>query len=152
MNDLSLIILMIIIILQLKERELKLANIWILPVIVFCLLINIFLTRQFTLVMILIFIGLFIFGGVVGSVRALTTTLRLDADHNKIYSRGSYLVLIPWIVVFILRLMVEYSFGGSIQQTLNHISDSILFLIAGNLCAGRGILLLKAKKLLSQNA
>lgn len=148
-NTTGLIILILIILLQLKERELKVQRMWIAPVLIaYYTFTHVFNQRDLTLLEMGLFVLLLILGGIVGAVRASTTTVRIDKNNRKIYAKSSYFTLGIWIVVFILRFIVTYIFKGSSQHALDLVTNGIFCFIAADECIRRIILYVKAKNLM----
>ncbi|MBG9615789.1 CcdC protein domain-containing protein [Bacillus cereus] len=147
-NTIGLIILILIILLQLKERELKVQRMWIAPVlIVYYTFTHVFSQHDLTLLDGL-FVLLLVLGGIVGAVRAFTTTIRIDKNNGKIYAKSSYITLGIWIVVFVLRFIVTYIFKGTGQYALGLVTNGIFCFIAADECIRRMILYLKATSLM----
>ncbi|PEM43226.1 CcdC protein domain-containing protein [Bacillus wiedmannii] len=146
-NTTGLIILILIILLQLKERELKFQRMWIAPVLIaYYTFTHVF--NDFTLIETGLFVVLLALGGIVGAVRGSTTIIRIDKSNGKVYAKSSYIALGIWVVVFILRFIVTYIFKGSSQYALGLVTNGIFCLIAASACIKRVILYLKAKSLM----
>ncbi|MCU5597464.1 DUF1453 domain-containing protein [Bacillus sp. FSL M8-0063] len=139
--------LIILILLQLKERELKFQRIWIAPVLIaYYTFTHVF--NDLTLIETGLFVVLLALGGIVGAVRGSTTIIRIDKSNGKVYAKSSYIALGIWVVVFILRFIVTYIFKGSSQYALGLVTNGIFRLIAASACIKRVILYLKAKSLM----
>ncbi|MEX0417864.1 DUF1453 domain-containing protein [Bacillus sp. C30] len=146
-NTTGLIILILIILLQLKERELKVQRMWIAPVLIaYYTFTHVF--NDLVLIETGLFVVLLAFGGIVGAMRGSTTIIRIDKNNGKVYAKNSYIALGIWIVVFILRFIVTYIFKGSSQYALGLVTNGIFCFIAASECIRKVILYLKAKSLM----
>ncbi|TCZ79302.1 hypothetical protein E0485_05400 [Paenibacillus albiflavus] len=139
-----LIIVAIVILLSLREKEIRPSRLWITPALFVYLAISSMKQIDLTLGSLLLYLICVVVGLAIGVWRGKLEKVRINPATGKATSQGSVAGVVIFLVVMLLRLLVG-SWGA--HHTLLSLSTALLFIPLGSVIARRYIIYLKYKQL-----
>lgn len=137
-----------------RARTLKVERLWIAPTIILAMTVLMFAFQPMPRPgMIALDLATLALGGLLGWWRGRLTNISVDSETNVLTSKASPVGMVLILGVFALRYALR-SFGaqtaGFLHVSVLEISDALMLLAVGIVCAQRLELALRASRLLSE--
>lgn len=139
-----LIVVIVVMLLALREKEVKASRLWILPAVLAYSVLSGIGKSAITPVGILLCIVCLIVGLAAGAWRGKLMKVRIHPVTGKITSQGSLASIVIFIVIMLIRQLAG-AWGA--HYSVLSLSTAILFIPLGNICASRYFLYLKVQRL-----
>jgi hypothetical protein len=139
-----LIVVILMMLLALREKEIKASRLWILPAVFAYSILSGIGKAAITPVGILLCIVCLMIGLAAGAWRGQLMKVRIHPATGKITSKGSLASIVIFIVIMLIRQLA--GMWGAHYSVLS-LSTAILFIPLGNICASRYFLYLKVQRL-----
>ncbi|HDX9628725.1 TPA: DUF1453 family protein [Bacillus cereus] len=136
--DIVLVIL-IIVLMQSKERKVKVNRIWLVPALL-CFVTGQSLIHmgQITLLQGLLLVIMLGIGLCLGIIRGKALEFRLDSETGHVLRRGNWLSTLILLVVLVAKIVIKQSmFSGSTHQTLMFVTNAFLCITLGTVISRR---------------
>ncbi|WP_242296245.1 MULTISPECIES: DUF1453 domain-containing protein [unclassified Bacillus cereus group] len=136
--DIVLVIL-IIVLMQGKERKVKINRIWLVPVLLgFVTIQSIIHIGQITLLQGLLFVAMLGIGLGFGIIRGKVLTFRLDSETGHVLRKGNWLSTMILLVILGAKIGIKQSmFSGSTHSTLMVVTNAFLCITLGTVISRR---------------
>lgn len=139
-----LIIVAIVVLLSLREKEIRPSRLWITPALFVYLAFSSMKEIDLTGVSLLLYLICLVVGLAVGAWRGKLEKVRINPLSGKATSQGSVAGVIIFLAVMLLRLLVG-RWGAN--HALISVSTALLFIPLGSVIARRYFIYLKYKQL-----
>jgi len=140
-----LIITVVVVLLTLREREIRPSRMWITPILFGYLIISSMTQIQLTAGGLLLDGICLLIGLAIGAWRGKLDTVRINPATGKATSRGSVAGVAVFLIMMLLRMLVS-NWGA--HHALLSLSTAVLFIPLGSVIARRYFLYLKYKQLM----
>ena len=152
MNNGTLLVIIIVLLLQLRTKKIRLFSLWIMPVLI--LIYTVLSILKIANIMpgdILLFVAALTTGAVLGIIRGNMTNLKVDENTNQIISKASNMSVLLWLCFIAVKYSVEWIFRSSGTRNVMLITNAFLCLALGMIFSRRFVmqtkyLLLKSKR------
>ncbi|MFC9419220.1 hypothetical protein ACIG6B_09195 [Bacillus mobilis] len=138
------IILAIVILLSLREKEIRPSRLWITPALFVYLIFSSMKQIDFSGGSFFLYLICLFFGLAIGAWRGRLEKVCINPVTRKVTSQGSVAGVVIFLVVMLLRLLVG-SWGA--QHALLSLSTALLFIPLGSVITRRYVIYLKYKQL-----
>ncbi|MFE4710170.1 hypothetical protein ACFRAM_04760 [Paenibacillus sp. NPDC056722] len=138
------IVVILVVILNLREKEIRPSRLWITPVLFAYLMLSNVTTIDLTPGSLLIYLVCIVLGLALGAWRGKLQKVRVNPDTGKITSQGSVAGIVIFLAVMLIRHLAEY-WGA--HHAVVAISTGLLFVSLANVFARRYFVYLKYKQL-----
>ncbi|WP_314586813.1 CcdC protein domain-containing protein [Paenibacillus terrigena] len=143
-----LIVLVIILLRMGKEKEIQPSRMWITPALfVWLAYSSISHSLNLTALSFLLYLVCLVVGLGIGAWRGSMDKVRLNPSTGKVTSQSSIGGIIIFMAVMLLRLLVGY--WGK-EHALVSLSNALLFIPLGSICARRYVIYMKYQRLQGQ--
>lgn len=134
-----LLVIFIIVLMQGKERKVKINRIWLVPALLcFVTVQSIVHMGQVTLLQGLLFVVMLGIGLGLGVIRGKALTSRLDSDTGHVLRKGNWLSTIILLVILGAKVLIKQSmFSGSTHYTLMIVTNAFLCITLGTVISRR---------------
>ncbi|WP_002147541.1 DUF1453 family protein [Bacillus cereus] len=134
-----IVVILIIVLMQGKERKVKINRIWLVPALLCYVTIqSIVHMEQVTLLQGLLFVAMLGIGVALGIIRGKALTFRLDSETGHVLRKGNWLSTIILLVILGAKIVIKQSmFSGSTHSTLMVVTNAFLCITLGTLISRR---------------
>ncbi|MBE7123226.1 DUF1453 family protein [Bacillus cereus] len=134
-----IVVILIIVLMQGKERKVKINRIWLVPALLCYVTIqSIVHMDQVTLLHIILFIAMLGIGLGLGVIRGKALTFRLDSETGHVLRKGNWLSTIILLVILGAKVLIKQSmFPGSTHHTLMVVTNAFLCITLGTVISRR---------------
>ncbi|GGG54289.1 CcdC protein domain-containing protein [Paenibacillus radicis (ex Gao et al. 2016)] len=139
-----IVILIIVVVLSLREREIRPSRLWIMPVIFTYMAFSNVKHLDLSFGSLLLYLLCLIIGLALGAWRGILQKVRVNPTTGKITSQGSIAGIIIFIAVLLVRVFAEY--WGAHHSFLSF-STALLFVPLGSVIARRYFVYQKYRQL-----
>lgn len=139
-----LIILIIILLRLVREREVRPSRLWLTPALFLFLVFEGISQVHLTVMYIFVFLVCFILGAGLGMLRSKFEKVRIDPMSGKITSQSTKGGVLLFLIPIVLRLLAPYF---EKEGTVILISNALLMISVGSICARRYCLYIKCRQL-----
>jgi membrane protein CcdC involved in cytochrome C biogenesis len=152
-GTIEILVVLLLIASQLREREVKVTRLWIVPVLLFYVMIETILnTGPLTFVQVLGMLMTFCIGCGIGWVRGKLMNFRINPHTGVVLSSGSIVGLLFWLGILALKLGIRTLENGTpAHGSVNIITDLFLTMGLGSIVTRRLFIYQKYKQLKSQH-
>ncbi|EOP10754.1 hypothetical protein KQ3_01887 [Bacillus cereus B5-2] len=128
-----LLVMLIIVLMQSKERKVKVNRIWLVPALLcFVTIQSIIHMGQLTILQLLLFVAMFGIGLVLGVIRGKALTFRIDNETGHVLRKGNWLSTMILLVILGAKILIKQSmFSGSTHYTLMLVTNAFLCITLG---------------------
>ncbi|MGG4495353.1 hypothetical protein [Brevibacillus reuszeri] len=144
-----LIIVVIVVLLSLREKEIRPSRLWITPLLFIYLAFSSMKQMDLSVGSLLLYLICLAVGLGVGAWRGKLEKVRLNSATGKVTSQGSVAGVVLFLAVMLLRLLVG-NWGA--HHALVFLSTALLFIPLGSVISRRYIIYLKYKQLVEGRA
>jgi len=137
------IIAVIVLLLSLREKEVKTSRLWVLPAIIAYWVLSSVVNTPLTMGNILLYIVFLLIGCGIGAWRVHLEQLRIHPATGKMMSKGSLASSVLLIAVMVLRQLASQ---WDVHHTVVSLSNALLFLPLGSIAARRYFLYAKVQR------
>lgn len=135
---------LIIVLLSMREKEVKLDRMWLLPVIVALAIFFNISKVPLTGLTLLFYIVFLVIGCGIGLWRAWMERLRVDAVTGKVMSKGS---MGTALVLIVIMLVKHYISTQDVHHSVVALSSALLFIPLGSIAARRFIIYYRVRRM-----
>jgi hypothetical protein len=147
LNNQFIIFILIIIILQLRERKINPWQLFILPLFILLIFAQaIYPNILFTSSDIFILLGGYLFGTVLGIIVGKFYYVQFDENDEKIILKGSYLAVGLWIIIILMKVYGEGVLNSSGLIKLDLVVPLFLMITIGTMISRRAFIYWKYLK------
>ena len=134
-----LLVMLIIVLMQSKERKVKVNRIWLVPALLcFVTIQSIIHMGQLTILQLLLFVAMFGIGLVLGVIRGKALTFRIDNETGHVLRKGNWLSTMILLVILGAKILIKQSmFSGSTHYTLMLVTNAFLCITLGTVISRR---------------
>ena len=134
-----LLVVLIIVLMQSKERKVKINRIWLIPALLcFVTIQSIIHMGQITLPQGLLFVVMLGIGLGLGIIRGRALTFRFDSKTGHVLRKGNWVSTIILLVILGAKIMIKQSmFSDSTHQTLMVVTNAFLCITLGTVISRR---------------
>ncbi|MGE7867587.1 DUF1453 domain-containing protein [Bacillus paramycoides] len=134
-----IVVIFIIVLMQGKERKIKINRIWLVPALLCYVTIqSIVHMKQVTLLQGLLFVAMLGIGLVLGIIRGKALTFRLDSETGHVLRKGNLLSTVILLVILGAKIVIKQSmFSGSTPYTLMIVTNAFLCITLGTVISRR---------------
>ncbi|HFJ9462987.1 DUF1453 family protein [Bacillus cereus] len=134
-----LLVVLIIVLMQSKERKVKINRIWLIPALLcFVTIQSIIHVGQITLLQGLLFVVMLGIGLGLGIIRGRALTFRFDSKTGHVLRKGNWVSTIILLVILGAKIMIKQSmFSDSTHQTLMVVTNAFLCITLGTVISRR---------------
>ncbi|MCP1398695.1 MULTISPECIES: DUF1453 family protein [Bacillus cereus group] len=134
-----LLVVLIIVLMQSKERKVKINRIWLIPALLcFVTIQSIIHMGQITLLQGLLFVVMLGIGLGLGIIRGRALTFRFDSKTGHVLRKGNWVSTIILLVILGTKIMIKQSmFSDSTHQTLMVVTNAFLCITLGTVISRR---------------
>ena len=134
-----LLVVLIIVLMQSKERKVKINRIWLIPALLcFVTVQSIIHMGQITLLQGLLFVVMLGIGLGLGIIRGRALTFRFDSKTGHVLRKGNWVSTIILLVILGAKIMIKQSmFSDSTHQTLMVVTNAFLCITLGTVISRR---------------
>ncbi|PFN27828.1 DUF1453 family protein [Bacillus cereus] len=134
-----LLVILIIVLMQGKERKVKINRIWLVPALLcFVTIQSIIHMGQLTILQVLLFVAMLGIGLGLGIIRGKSLTFRLDSETGHVLRKGNWLSTIILLVILATKVIIKQSmFSGSTHYTLMIVTNAFLCITLGTVASRR---------------
>ncbi|HDR6299056.1 DUF1453 family protein [Bacillus cereus group sp. RP37] len=134
-----LLVMLIIVLMQSKERKVKVNRIWLVPALLcFVTIQSIIHMGQLTILQLLLFVAMFGIGLVLGIIRGKALTFRIDNETGHVLRKGNWLSTMILLVILGAKILIKQSmFSGSTHYTLMLVTNAFLCITLGTVISRR---------------
>ena len=134
-----LLVVLIIVLMQSKERKVKINRIWLIPALLcFVTIQSIIHMGQITLLQGLLFVVMLGIGLGLGIIRGRALTFRFDSKTGHVLRKGNWVSTIILLVILGAKIMIKQSmFSDSTHQTLMVVTNAFLCITLGTVISRR---------------
>lgn len=131
--------MLIIVLMQSKERKVKVNRIWLVPALLcFVTIQSIIHMGQLTILQLLLFVAMFGIGLVLGVIRGKPLTFRIDNETGHVLRKGNWLSTMILLVILGAKILIKQSmFSGSTHYTLMLVTNAFLCITLGTVISRR---------------
>ncbi|WP_426334194.1 hypothetical protein ACN9MH_05570 [Paenibacillus silvae] len=140
---------LIILLLSMREKEVKLERMWLMPVIVAIAIFSSISQGPVTGLTLLIYILFLVIGCAIGIWRASMERLRVDPATGKVMSKGS---MGTALVLIIIMLLKHYVSTLDVHHSVVSLSNALLFIPLGSIAARRVLVYMRIRQMQGRNA
>lgn len=135
-------VLLIIVLLQLRERALNRNKLWLLPVLMLYISLSAFeKVNHFQMIDLLTIVALTFLGLIIGGIRGSLYRIRFDDQSQQLMRKGSVLtVLILFALIFAKVVIEKMTISGSTEHLFSVIQAGFFFELFGSI-SGRNLAL-----------
>ena len=128
-----LLVMLIIVLMQSKERKVKVNRIWLVPALLcFVTIQSIIHMGQLNILQVLLFVAMFGIGLVLGVIRGKALTFRIDNETGHVLRKGNWLSTMILLVILGAKILIKQSmFSGSTHYTLMLVTNAFLCITLG---------------------
>ncbi|MEN3130953.1 DUF1453 domain-containing protein [Bacillus cereus] len=134
-----LLVVLIIVLMQSKERKVKINRIWLIPALLcFVTIQSIIHMGQITLLQGLLFVVMLGIGLGLGIIRGRALTFRFDSKTGHVLRKGNWVSTIILLVILGAKIMIKQSmFSDSTHQILMVVTNAFLCITLGTVISRR---------------
>ncbi|GAB6550303.1 DUF1453 domain-containing protein [Bacillus mobilis] len=134
-----LLVILIIVLMQSKERKVKVNRIWLVPALLcFVTIQSIIHMGQLTILQFLLFVAMLGIGLVLGVIRGKALTFRIDSETGHVLRKGNWLSTIILLIILGAKIVIKQSmFSGSTHYTLMVVTNAFLCVTLGTVISRR---------------
>ncbi|AHX18711.1 MULTISPECIES: DUF1453 family protein [Bacillus cereus group] len=134
-----LLVVLIIVLMQSKERKVKINRIWLIPALLcFVTIQSIIHMGQITLLQGLLFVVMLGIGLGLGIIRGRALIFRFDSKTGHVLRKGNWVSTIILLVILGAKIMIKQSmFSDSTHQTLMVVTNAFLCITLGTVISRR---------------
>ncbi|EMY4794739.1 MULTISPECIES: DUF1453 family protein [Bacillus] len=134
-----LLVILIIVLMQGKERKVKVNRIWLVPALLcFVTIQSIIHMGQLTILQLLLFVAMLGIGLVLGVIRGKALTFRIDSETGHVLRKGNWLSTIILLIILGAKIVIKQSmFSGSTHNTLMVVTNAFLCVTLGTVISRR---------------
>lgn len=134
-----LLVIFIIVLMQGKERKVKINRIWLVPALLYFVTVqSIVHIGPVTLLQGLLFVAMLGIGLGLGVIRGKALTFRLDSDTGHVLRKGNWFSTIILLVILGAKVLIKQSmFSGSTHYTLMVVTNAFLCITLGTVISRR---------------
>ena len=133
-----LLVIIIIVLMQGKERKVKINRIWLIPALLcFVTVQSIIHMGQITLLQGLLFVVMLGIGLGLGIIRGKALTFRLDSETGHVLRKGNWVSTIILVILGAKIIIKQSMFSGSTHQTLMIVTNAFLCITLGTVISRR---------------
>ncbi|HFK1762979.1 hypothetical protein AT258_06750 [Bacillus wiedmannii] len=134
-----LLVILIIVLMQSKERKVKVNRIWLVPALLcFVTIQSIIHMGQLTILQLLLFVAMLGIGLVLGFIRGKALTFRIDSETGHVLRKGNWLSTIILLIILGAKIVIKQSmFSGSTHNTLMVVMNAFLCVTLGTVISRR---------------
>ncbi|MED0876074.1 DUF1453 domain-containing protein [Bacillus mobilis] len=134
-----LLVILIIVLMQSKERKVKVNRIWLVPALLcFVTIQSIIHMGQLTILQLLLFVAMLGIGLVLGVIRGKALTFRIDSETGHVLRKGNWLSTMILLVILGAKIVIKQSmFSGSTHYTLMIVTNAFLCITLGTVISRR---------------
>ncbi|MFE9078333.1 DUF1453 domain-containing protein [Bacillus cereus] len=134
-----LLVILIIVLMQSKERKVKVNRIWLVPALLcFVTIQSIIHMGQLTILQLLLFVAMLGIGLVLGVIRGKALTFRIDSETGHVLRKGNWLSTIILLIILGAKIVIKQSmFSGSTHYTLMVVTNAFLCVTLGTVISRR---------------
>ncbi|TCW58121.1 uncharacterized protein DUF1453 [Bacillus thuringiensis] len=134
-----LLVILIIVLMQSKERKVKVNRIWLVPALLcFVTIQSIIHMGQLTILQLLLFVAMLGIGLVLGVIRGKALTFRIDSETGHVLRKGNWLSTIILLLILGAKIVIKQSmFSGSTHYTLMVVTNAFLCVTLGTVISRR---------------
>ncbi|PEC56879.1 DUF1453 domain-containing protein [Bacillus cereus] len=134
-----LLVILIIVLMQSKERKVKVNCIWLVPALLcFVTIQSIIHMGQLTILQLLLFVAMLGIGLVLGVIRGKALTFRIDSETGHVLRKGNWLSTIILLIILGAKIVIKQSmFSGSTHYTLMVVTNAFLCVTLGTVISRR---------------
>ncbi|WP_377865540.1 DUF1453 domain-containing protein [Bacillus sp. R86525] len=134
-----LLVILIIVLMQSKERKVKINRIWLVPALLcFVTIQSIIHMGQLTILQLLLFVAMLGIGLVLGVIRGKALTFRIDNETGHVLRKGNWLSTIILLVILGAKIVIKQSmFSSSTHYTLMVVTNAFLCITLGTVISRR---------------
>ncbi|MGG0301658.1 DUF1453 domain-containing protein [Bacillus albus] len=134
-----LLVILIIVLMQSKERKVKVNRIWLVPALLcFVTIQSIIHMGQLTMLQLLLFVAMLGIGLVLGVIRGKALTFRIDSETGHVLRKGNWLSTIILLIILGAKIVIKQSmFSGSTHNTLMVVTNAFLCVTLGTVISRR---------------
>ncbi|CDN36120.1 DUF1453 family protein [Bacillus thuringiensis] len=134
-----LLVVLIIVLMQSKERKVKINRIWLIPALLcFVTIQSIIHMGQITLLQGLLFVVMLGIGLGLGIIRGRALTFRFDSKTGHVLRKGNWVSTIILLVILGAKILIKQSmFSDSTHQTLMVVTNAFLCITLGTVISRR---------------
>ncbi|KOY12981.1 hypothetical protein [Paenibacillus xylanivorans] len=137
------IVAVIVLLLSLREKEVKTSRLWVFPAIIAYWVLSSVVNTPLMVGNILLYIVFLIIGCGIGAWRVHLEQLRIHPTTGKMMSKGSLASSLLLIAVMVLRQLASQ---WDVHHTVVSLSNALLFLPLGSIAARRYFLYAKVQR------
>lgn len=147
-----LLVILIIVLMQSKERKVKVNRIWLVPTLLcFVTIQSIIHMGQLTILQLLLFVAMLGIGLVLGFIRGKALTFRIDSETGHVLRKGNWLSTIILLIILGAKIVIKQSmFSGSTHNTLMVVMNAFLCVTLGTVISRRYYILKKYNELIQK--
>ncbi|TVY03124.1 hypothetical protein [Cohnella terricola] len=139
-----IIVVIVVVLLSLREKEIKPSRLWVTPILFSFLMLSRIDHLDFKPISLLLYLVCLLLGLAIGVWRGKLQKVRMNPDTGKITSRGSILGIVVFLAVMLLRNLAAYWGAHSAFLSL---STAVLFISLANIFARRYIIFKKYQEM-----
>ncbi|HFK1449783.1 TPA: DUF1453 domain-containing protein [Bacillus pacificus] len=134
-----LLIILIIVLMQSKERKVKVNRIWLVPALLgFVTIQSIIHMGQLSILQLLLFVAMLGIGLVLGIIRGKALTFRMDSETGHVLRKGNWLNTMILLIILGAKIVIKQSiFSGSTHYTLMVVTNAFLCITLGTVISRR---------------
>ncbi|PGK33948.1 DUF1453 domain-containing protein [Bacillus anthracis] len=134
-----LLVILIIVLMQSKERKMKVNRIWLVPTLLcFVTIQSIIHMGQLTILQLLLFVAMLGIGLALGVVRGNALTFRIDSKTGHVLRKGNWLSTMILLVILGAKIVIKQSmFSSSTHYTLMIVTNAFLCITLGTVISKR---------------
>ncbi|PEI73983.1 DUF1453 domain-containing protein [Bacillus wiedmannii] len=134
-----LLVILIIVLMQSKERKVKVNRIWLVPILLcFVTIQSIIHMGQLTILQLLLFVAMLGIGLVLGVIRGKALTFRIDSETGHVLRKGNWLSAMILLIILGAKIVIKQSmFSGSTHYTLMVVTNAFLCITLGTIISRR---------------
>lgn len=134
-----LLVILIIVLMQSKERKVKVNRIWLVPALLcFVTIQSIIHMGQLSILQLLLFIAMLGIGLVLGIIRGKALTFRMDSETGHVLRKGNWLNTMILLIILGAKIVIKQSvFSGSTHYTLMVVTNAFLCITLGTVISRR---------------
>ncbi|PZT55327.1 DUF1453 family protein [Paenibacillus silvae] len=139
---------LIILLLSMREKEVKLERMWLMPVIVAIAIFSSISQGPVTGLTLLLYTLFLVIGCAIGIWRAWMERLRVDPATGKVMSKGS---MGTALVLIIIMLLKHYVSTLDVHHSVVSLSNALLFIPLGSIAARRVLVYMRIRQMQGSN-
>ncbi|WP_263704820.1 DUF1453 domain-containing protein [Bacillus thuringiensis] len=134
-----LLVILIIVLMQSKERKVKVNRIWLVPALLcFVTIQSIIHMGQLSILQLLLFVAMLGIGLVLGIIRGKALTFRMDSETGHVLRKGNWLNTMILLIILGAKIVIKQSvFSGSTHYTLMVVTNAFLCITLGTVISRR---------------